>query len=82
MTGILLAVLQIFLLLLRAHFSKESSREKAINSIRQAQSKLDEIADQFELKLRYSAPSVEQVHQLQDLLDKDKNTQSRKPASK
>jgi hypothetical protein len=82
MSGIILVALQILLLLLKAHFNKDSSQEKAIENIREAQSKLNEIAEKIELKLRYSAPPPEQIHHLQEILDKDKKIQSHKPAAK
>lgn len=76
MAAIILAALQILLLLLKAHFSKDENHEKAMDAIREAQGKLNDVAMQFEQRIRFSAPPHEQVDRVQDLLDKDRNKQN------
>lgn len=74
MTAIVLAVLQIFLLLLRAHFNKDEDAERALANIKEAQGKLSELATAFEQKIRYSSPPQEAVDRVEDLLDADRKT--------
>ncbi len=70
MVAIILAALQIFLLLLRAHFSKDEDNEVARKHIEAAQAKLNEVAETFEEKIRYSAINPPEMDQFQDAIDK------------
>jgi hypothetical protein len=79
MAAIVLAALQILLLLLKAHFNRNEDQERAIASIKEAQAKLDELASSFEIKLRYSSPSKEEVDRVQDLLDRDRKCHESSP---
>src|SRR5689334_17540312 len=72
MSGIVLVALQILLLLLKAHFNKESDSEKAVTAIREAQMKLAELATKFETKVRYGAPSEASVDRLENTLDAER----------
>ena len=72
MIALLLTALQILLLLLKAHFSKDGSNEEALKHIQEAQGKLDVIATSFEEKLRYSNINQMQVDHIQDVMDKEK----------
>ena len=72
MAAIILAVLQIFLLLLKAHYTRNNDQEQAIEHLRAAQAKLDELAQSFEQKIRYSSPKPEWIDDLEDSMDKDR----------
>src|SRR4051812_41522870 len=72
MTAILLSVLQILLLLLRAHYNRNDEQEKALEHLKAAQSKLNDLAEAFEQKLRYSALKPELVDALQDEIDQER----------
>ena len=72
MGAIMLAVLNILLLLLRAHFSQNSDQEKAMNAIRAAQAKLSDLAAQFEQKIRFTSPPESGVEHIQDGLDEER----------
>ncbi len=74
MAAIILAALQILLLLLRAHFSKNDDQEKTLAHLRSAQATLDAVANQFETQMRYEAPKQDRVDKVQDKLDEDKRT--------
>ena len=78
MTAIILAVLQIFLLLLKAHFNREDDQEKAVQAVREAQSKLSELAEKFEERVRYTNPSLEQVDKVQDQMDQERTRNDQK----
>ena len=69
--AIILAVLQIFLLLLKAHFSKDEDNEAARKHTEAAQAKLNEVAETFEEKIRYSEINPHQMDQFQDDIDKE-----------
>jgi hypothetical protein len=71
MMAITTLILQICLLLLRAHFNRNTDTERSIASLKEAQSKLAALAAEFETKLRYSAPSQTQIDHLQDLMDEE-----------
>lgn len=73
MTAIIVAALQILLLLLRAHFSRDSDHDKAMEAIREAQSKLAHLGTDFEMKIRYSAPPKADVDRVQDSMDEERN---------
>lgn len=72
MSGIVLVALHILLLLLRAHFNRNDDHEKAMEAIREAQSKLAELAAVFESKIRYSSPAKADVDRVQDSMDEDR----------
>ena len=69
MSAIILAVLQMLVLLLRAHFNRNDDHEKAMKAIRKAQAKLAEVAEAFETKVRYSSPNIETISIVQDSMD-------------
>jgi type II secretory pathway component PulM len=73
MAAIILVVLQIFLLLLKAHYTRHDDQEQAMEHMRAAQAKLDELAESFEQKLRYSLPNAEGIDYVEDALDKEKH---------
>src|SRR4051812_16710950 len=74
MSAMILVALQILLLLLKAHFTKDDDVDKAMEAIKQAQGKLAEIAEQLESKVRYSTPPQAQIDHIQDKLDQERNT--------
>jgi hypothetical protein len=69
MKAILLAALQIFLLLLKAHFSRNDESQEYREHLAKAQEELDKIAVQFEQKLRFSNIHPQEVENLQKQLD-------------
>jgi hypothetical protein len=72
MSGIVLVVLQILLLLLRGHFNRNNDHEKAIEAIKEAQSKLADLATAFETKIRYSASPKVELDRVQDSMDEER----------
>jgi hypothetical protein len=71
MMAITTLILQICLLLLRAHFNRNTDTERSIASLKEAQGKLADLAAEFETKLRYSSPPQAQIDHLQDLMDEE-----------
>jgi hypothetical protein len=72
MNGIVLVALHILLLLLRAHFNRNDDHQKAMKAIKEAQSKLADLATAFESKIRYSSPSKADVDRVQDSMDEER----------
>ena len=72
MMAILAAVLDILLLLLRAHFNRNDDQDRALASMRDAQTKLADLATAFETQVRYSAYPQAEVDLLQDTLDSER----------
>ncbi len=71
MIPLIVTALQILLLLLRAHFSKDEDAEKARAHITEAQAMLSEVAAEFEAKTRFNTIDPKAMDQFQDTLDKD-----------
>lgn len=72
MAAIILASLQILLLLLKAHYTRNDDQEKSLELLQVAQAKLDSLAEVVEQKIRYSSPKEALVDTLQDSLDSDR----------
>jgi hypothetical protein len=72
MIAIILTALQILLLLLKAHFSKDGDEAKTREHLEKAQAALDAIAAKFELQNRYSNIDPAKMDAFQDTMDKDK----------
>lgn len=72
MVALLLTALQILLLLLKAHFSKDTDNNQALKHIGEAQAKLNEIAQALEGRVRYLAPPPSEIDQLQDFMDRER----------
>jgi len=71
MKAILLAALQIFLLLLKAYFSRNDNNQEYRDHLAKAQAELDKIAEIFEQKLRFSNIPPQEVENLQKQLDQE-----------
>ena len=72
MTAIVLIALQIFLLLLKFYFHHENEKEKAIAALQNAQEKIDDLAQRFELETRFTKQSKNSINHIQDNLDQDR----------
>ena len=72
MGAIVLVILQIFLLLLKAHFNRSDDQEKAMQAVREAQEKLAGLAEAFEEKIRYSNPTQGEVEKVEDQMDQER----------
>ena len=72
MAAIILAILQIFLLFLKAHYTKKNNQEQALEHLRAAQAILSELATAFEEKIRYSSPQSDLIDQLEDSMDSER----------
>ena len=81
MAAIVLAALQVFFLLLKAYLDGNSDKEKAIAKVKEAQLHLDQFAQAFETKLRFSGPKSEQINHLQDVMDQEEKLHGRKDNS-
>ena len=72
MWAILALVLHIFLLLLKAHFAKETDASPARRSLEEAQLRFTEAAQSLELKLRYEHSKPTEMDQFQDAIDQER----------
>ena len=72
MIAIIVTALQILLLLLRAHFSKENESGEEKRLLDEAQAKLSKVAESFEQKMRYSKNSAKGIDSVQDHLDRER----------
>ncbi len=72
MTSAIVLGLEILFLLLKAYLAKSSSTEKAKEHLIEAQERLQQAADIFELNIRFHHPAAGEVKNIQDQLNQNR----------